>query len=332
MDPKVRTVRVGRDNIPVRIAVIGGGVSGLTCAVRLAEEGARVTLITRDAPGATTSAVAGAVWFPYRVRPNARTGPWAAAGYERFERLAQQGEAPVTMVPLTVLYPGRLDEEPWWLDAVPPSGEVRPATASELPDGYADGRTVRVPCIQAPAYLDWLRRRFAELQGAYEERELQSLGEPDADAVVNCAGVGAHALANDHDLRPVRGQVAYVRTREPLRFMVDETSPNALAYVLPRPDVTVLGGTAEEGDWDTSPRSDTTRDIIRRARLLEPALEHAEYVGSAVGLRPARSEVRLEAAVLEDGRPLVHDYGHGGSGFTLSWGCADEVARLVLDR
>jgi D-amino-acid oxidase len=56
----------------------------------------------------------------------------------------------------------------------------------------------------------------------------------------------------------------------------------------------------------------------------------AAYVGSAVGLRPVRSEVRLERGTLADGRPVVHDYGHGGSGFTLSWGCAEEVARLVL--
>jgi len=39
--------------------------------------------------------------------------------------------------------------------------------------------------------------------------------------------------------------------------------------------------------------------------------------------------VRLEAGLLPSGRRVVHDYGHGGSGFTLSWGCADEVARLV---
>lgn len=315
----------------MRIAVVGGGVSGLTCAVRLLELSVRVTLIARDAPGSTTSAAAGAVWFPYRVRPNERTGPWGAVGYARFEELSRQPGAPVTMVELTTLYGEPLEAEPWWLASVP-GNATRAATAAELPDGYADGRVVRVPCIEAPAYLDWLERRFAELGGEWEQRALASLDEPDADAVVNCCGVDARRLTGDEDVRPVRGQVAYVRTREPLRFMVDEHGPNALAYVLPRPDVTVLGGTAEEDDWETSPRPETTRDILRRTLRLDPRLRHAEYVGAGVGLRPARSQVRLEAETLEDGRPLVHDYGHGGSGFTLSWGCAEEVARLVLER
>jgi D-amino-acid oxidase len=312
----------------VRIAVVGGGVSGLTCGVRLLEEGARVTIVAREPPGATTSAVAGAVWFPYRVRPNERTGPWGAAGYGRFERLAHDERMPVTMVELTILYGERLTAEPWWLSALPERA-MRPTR--ELPDDYADGRTASVPCIEAPAYLDWLARRFTELGGRVEHRELASLAEPDADVVVNCAGVGAAELAGDGALRPVRGQVVYVRTDAPLRFMVDEEGPNALAYVLPRPDVTVLGGTAEEDDWDMRSREETTRSILRRTRRLDPRLEHAAYVGSAVGLRPARTEVRLEREELPDGRPLIHDYGHGGSGFTLSWGCADEVARLAID-
>jgi D-amino-acid oxidase len=312
----------------VRTAVVGAGVSGLTCGVRLLEEGARVTVFAREPPARTTSAVAGAVWFPYRVRPNERTGPWGRAGYERFERLAAARDAPVTMVELTALYPEPLGEEPWWLAAVP-GGAVRATRPDELPSGYGDGRTVRVPCIRAPAYLDWLQRRFLSLGGAVEEREVASLDEPDADVVVNCSGVGAGRLTGDADIRPVRGQVAYVRTRERLRFMVDETGPNALAYVLPRSDVVVLGGTSEEGDWELGPRPETTRSILERTRRLDPSLADAELVGAAVGLRPARSQVRLEADTLPDGRLLVHDYGHGGSGFTLSWGCADEVVRIV---
>jgi D-amino-acid oxidase len=314
----------------VCVTVIGAGVSGLTCGMRLLEEGARVTLVTRERPARTTSAVAGAVWFPYRVRPNARTGPWGRVGYGRFSRLAEQDGLPVTMVELTALYADPLAEEPWWLESVP-GGAVRAAVRDELPAGYSDGRTLRVPCIEAPAYLDWLARRFDELGGAVELRELSSLDEPDGTVVVNCAGMGARRLAHDDDLRPVRGQVAYARTREPPRFMVDETGPNALAYVLPRPDVVVLGGTAEEDDWETRPRPETTRSILERTRRLDPRLEAATYVGSAVGFRPVRSEVRLETATLPDGRPLVHNYGHGGSGFTLSWGCAEEVVRLVLE-
>ncbi len=313
----------------MRIAVVGGGVSGLTCGIRLLEDGAQVTIITREPPAATTSAAAGAVWFPYRVRPNARTGPWAAASYERFAEMAGQPHMPVTFVEMTILYGEPLTEEPWWIASVP-GGSVRACAPGELPDGYADGRTVRVPCIAAPAYLQYLVERFAEMGGVTERRELASLEEPATDVVVNCSGVGARTLAGDTDLRPVRGQVAYVRTREPLRFLIDESGPNALAYILPRPDLTVLGGTAEDDNWDLRVRPDTTADILERTARMDPRLLDATVIGAAVGLRPARSEVRLEAIKLEDGRPLVHNYGHGGSGFTLSWGCADEVSGLAL--
>ncbi len=308
------------------VTVVGAGVSGLTCGVRLLEEGCGVTIVARDLPSETTSAIAGAVWFPYRVAPNRRTGPWAEAGYRRFVALAESGAAPVTIVELTMLYPERLSEEPWWLTAVP--GErVRASRADELPDGYGDGRAVQVPCIEAPAYLGWLERRFRELGGVLEQRTVDTLDDLAGDAVVNCAGAGAR----DPEVQPVRGQVVHVRCDAPLRFMVDEEGPNALAYVLPRPDVVVLGGTAEPGDRELRPRDATTRDILRRTRRLQPELADAEVVGSAVGLRPARPSVRLERETTADGRPLVHDYGHGGSGFTLSWGCADEVAALVLE-
>src|SRR3954469_18574228 len=313
----------------MRVTIVGGGGSGLTCGVRRLGEGAGVTIVAREPFARTTSAVAGAVWFPYRVRPNERTGPWGAAGYSRFSRLAADERMPVSMVETTILYGSALSEEPWWTASVP-GDAVRVPGAAELPEGYADGRAVRVPCIEAPAYLEWLARRFSELGGRTEVRSVASLDELDGEVVVNCAGAAAGSLVGDETVRPVRGQVAYVRTRERLRFMVDEDGPNALAYVLPRPDVTVLGGTAEEGDWELEPRPETTRSILERTLRLQPALAGASYVGAAVGLRPARPEVRLERDTLADGRPLVHDYGHGGSGFTLSWGCADEVARLVL--
>lgn len=313
----------------MKVTILGAGVSGLTCGVRLLDDGHAVTVVARELPPDTTSAVAGAVWFPYRVAPNERTGPWAEASYRRFAALAADDPGgPVHMVELTMLYPEPLAGEPWWLDAVP--GErVRVSGPDELPDGYGGGRAVQVPCIEAPAYLDWLTRRFTEAGGRIEQRAVATLEELSGEVIVDCAGIGATPLAADTSLMAVRGQVAYVRTDKPLRFMVDDEGPNALAYVLPRRDVVVLGGTAEEGDDDLTPREHTTRDILERTARLQPELRGATLVGAAAGLRPARPAVRLELDMLSDGRPLIHDYGHGGSGFTLSWGCADEVARTV---
>ena len=312
----------------MRVAVVGAGVAGLSCGVRLLEEGHEVRIVARELPPRTTSAVAGAVWFPYRVAPNERTAPWAEASYRRFAALADSADAPVDLVELTMLYPDPLTAEPWWLDAVP--GErVRTATRKELPMDYGDGRVVHVPCVQAPAYLDWLTRRFADLGGRIALQAVDRLVDLPERVIVNCAGADAAALTGDRELVPVRGQVAYVKTSRSLRFMIDETGPNALAYILPRPDVVVLGGTAEEGDTDLTPREQTTREILAKTRRMQPELAEATLVGAAVGLRPARPTVRLEAEPIDDDRLVVHDYGHGGSGFTLSWGCADEVAATV---
>lgn len=45
---------------------------------------------------------------------------------------------------------------------------------------------------------------------------------------------------------------------------------------------------------------------------------------------PAGSGVRLETEILGE-TCLVHNYGHGGSGVTMSWGCALKVASLLFE-
>jgi D-amino-acid oxidase len=55
-------------------------------------------------------------------------------------------------------------------------------------------------------------------------------------------------------------------------------------------------------------------------------IDKPPVLAERVGLRPFRkSGVRLERDQLRDGRAVIHNYGHGGGGFTLSWGCAREV-------
>ena len=76
--------------------------------------------------------------------------------------------------------------------------------------------------------------------------------------------------------------------------------------------------------------SKETIEIVNKCAALDPSYANAPVENAKVGLRPGRPEVRLEAEEIEPGQILIHNYGHGGSGFTGSWGCADEVMNLAI--
>lgn len=69
--------------------------------------------------------------------------------------------------------------------------------------------------------------------------------------------------------------------------------------------------------------------IVRRCAALRPEIAGARIIDHRVGLRPTREAVRLERELLPTGRVLVHNYGHGGAGVTVAWGCAREAAELA---
>ena len=148
------------------------------------------------------------------------------------------------------------------------------------------------------------------------------------DVVINCTGLGSRALLDDHDLAAVRGQVIVLTNPGLTSWWLNDTAPTELTYVVPRLETVVVGGTAERGQDDLIPDPATATAILSRAMRLVPALAEATVVGHRVGLRPARSEIRLEREEMSAG-PVVHCYGHGGAGVTLSWGCAGEVVDLV---
>jgi len=65
-----------------------------------------------------------------------------------------------------------------------------------------------------------------------------------------------------------------------------------------------------------------------RSAVLDPSFDHVQIISVQVGLRPGRDRIRVEAEKVGS-KTVVHNYGHGGSGFTVSWGCAKEVVRIV---
>lgn len=300
-----------------RVIVVGAGVVGLTCAVRLLEAGHRVDVVARDLPLETTSVVAAALWYPYRALPQDRVTAWAGRSYEVLAGLAADGAAEdtgVRMLPGTELL--RTEQpDPWWRDAVP---SLR--RESELPAGYAAGWGFTAPVVDMPVHLRWLVARIGDLGGTLTRMNLSAL-PGDGALVVNATGLGARHFGADPSVVPVRGQVVVVEQVGIDRWLLDGSG---LTYVVPREREVVLGGTDVEGEWSRTPDPAVAEQILRRAAALVPELEGARVLRHKVGLRPARPEVRLE----RDG-DVVHCYGHGGAGVTLAWGCAEEVVALA---
>jgi D-amino-acid oxidase len=311
---------------PQRVLVVGAGVIGLTCAVRLAEAGYEVNVVARDLPLETTSAVAAALWYPYHASPLDRVTQWGAASYAEFARIAEQTSAAGVRMRTGRELLRTTGEPPWWASAVP---DLRPVSAP--PAGYAGGWEFTTPVVDMSVYLPWLTGRLDELGGTLTRHALAGLPNT-APTVVDCAGLGARLLAKDDSVSPIRGQICVLEQVGLTEWVIAENTPSRPVYVVPRLHDVVVGGTAEPGDWEARPREETARELLSEARALVPALTKARVLRHRVGLRPARPNVRLEPLYFPDGRLVVHCYGHGGAGVTLSWGCADEVVGHVRAR
>jgi D-amino-acid oxidase len=194
---------------------------------------------------------------------------------------------------------------------------------------FKSGFSLRAPLMDTTIYLDYLANRLQNAGGSITANvRLKKLEDvpPEFDLVINCAGIGARELVQDIDLEPHRGQVAIVPRLERLSCaIVCDDAP--LMYAIPRRNDCVFGGTNDLSSALAADAATTDRIIAECSRVLN--IEKPNVLAKRVGLRPFRkSGVRLERDQLRDGRTVVHNYGHGGSGFTLSWGCAREVFEL----
>ncbi|XP_052352526.1 D-aspartate oxidase isoform X4 [Oncorhynchus keta] len=159
--------------------------------------------------------------------------------------------------------------------------------------------------------------------------DLQELSSQGYDVIVNCSGLGAKSLVGDSQVYPVRGQVLKVQAPWLQHFIRDGEGQS---YIYPGMHSVTVGGTRQVDDWRLEVDPEDSQDILERCSSLEPSLSRARVLGESVGLRPSRKNVRVEREMVLLGSrqvPVVHNYGHGGWGVSLSWGTALEALGLV---
>ncbi|KAI0339900.1 nucleotide-binding domain-containing protein [Trametopsis cervina] len=226
--------------------------------------------------------------------------------------------------------------------------------------GVIDAYKHESPVIDTDAYMMWLQdlvvSKGAQLitqriSGDLLVHEDKLLHMFDAQFIVNATGLGGFELASDKTVYPLRGALIRV-VNDGTKFpLVTEAlvvahdydkrdDDGGIVFIVPRNDRTlILGGIAQpnEGKLDLTLNSPEIKRMRARCNRFVPGLANAEYdpVSPLVqGLRPVRGEnVRVERELRrkQDGSlsRVIHSYGQGGSGFTLSFGCAGDILNLV---
>ncbi|KAI8344050.1 hypothetical protein BC941DRAFT_407623 [Chlamydoabsidia padenii] len=341
------------------IVVIGCGVIGLTTAQLLVEKGYKVTIVATWFPGDRgsnyTSPYAGAHWRTMATNAQPVLQEFDTVAYEKFLQLGRTipEETGVMVVPSYDYYDTLTDDtqNPWFKNVVENFSFIPP---ENFPHSTTKvGHCYTTVLINSPQYLTWLLRQFVSKGGKLHRQTLNCItdvfngidtgdinGRQPVDAVVNCTGLGSLHLGGVKDtcLFPTRGQTVIIKGNH-IKKTITCYDNGQISYVIPRADGTiVLGGTAQQHDYNSDVDQATIDTILDQTKNLCPELSTDDHplviLRHAVGFRPTRKGgVRIENERYDLGNEkylvVTHGYGHGGFGFQSSWGSSALISRLV---
>ncbi len=309
------------------ILVLGAGVSGLSTGILLLKNGFKVTIWAKDLPPFTTSNKAAAVWYPFICGPLEKVPNWAKKSLEFFQKEVLKDIDHGCKTTIVTEFFTDKKEDPWWKAGVK---SFRRISKKRLAKDYIDGYEIDGLVMDTDHYMDYLVRKFKKLGGKIIKKEVKNIKEAleKNKIVINCTGLGSRELFNDKSVYPVRGQIVKIKPNGFDYSVFEEEGPNSLAYIIPRLNDIVLGGTAQKNDWNLKEDPKDTKEILKKCAAIFPHFKNVEIMEVKVGLRPAREKIRIEPEKYDD-KVVIHNYGHGGAGVTLSWGCAMDVLNIV---
>jgi len=339
------------------VCILGAGTVGLSQALRIKEtygEAVSVTVMADKFLDETTSFGSGGLWEPYQIAgtPEDQVNGWGKVAFDHFLEILYSPDAAKAGVQLLTAYNLLQARDPKtppsWKNIVFNFSEMSSEEIAKMgfPNRFTHGFTFGTLVIEQRLYMSWLMELLQSKWGVkFEKVRVENLDEfvsPSGkgnqyDVVINCTGIGAgKLLGREDDVYPIRGQVLRVTAPWMNNVVFWGTS-----YIIPNVDSVVLGGTAQRGNWDTTPSDADTRKILDDVCDLFPAFRDAPIQNVWAGLRPGRTPLRLESLRRRREQNqnqagtgdmlVVHNYGHGGSGITLAMGCADDVVRNHIE-
>lgn len=353
------------------ILIIGAGVSGLTTAFCLAKEGYPVTVLAKEFSPNITSNVAGALWewppavcgYHSDLISLDRSKEWSMTSYHKFYELVKNEQTGVYIKDVFFFFRQKVEDNDFQLGKMTELKNkvfgfrhdanmiIEEGVNQEI--NLVDAYKHEAPMVDTDVYMPWLMKQAKGLGvkiipykviGELKVIRHELCSKFNCNYIINCAGLGASELSNEH-MYPLRGALVRIKN-DGKQFPVldkaycvsfdEETRIQDIVFIVPRgKNHIVLGALAEENEYNKDinlSNYQPVQDMYDRCKEFLPQLENSELDTEEpvrVGLRPFRKgNVKLE---FDRNNKIIHNYGHGGAGVTFSWGCAEEIVKMIND-
>lgn len=332
-------------NTKPTIAVIGCGVIGITTGILLLRKGMKVHIYTNALPHHTASTIACAIWLPFGTSKHYSHDyydllrQWCIDSLLEFRKLVGN-EYGVKSIRNHELFRKESDvpEFLWLLSDILPNFEAE--VDDSLPEGFLFRVSFDTFVIETGPYLQKLLTDFIEAGGQVIEKTFEDYGDIfqlKESVIFNCLGLGAKQIFSDQDLKPVKGQLLFHKPIElNIALGCDEYC------LVPRSDALIFGALWQEEFTSIEPTQENSDmiwskvcELLGRSESTVAVPSHLiqreSIFNTVAALRPFRANgVRIERESVEN-KIIIHNYGHGGGGISLSWGTASKAISLVDD-